>query len=237
MYRPEDHIKSHLGLHWYRNAGAWADQTILESPLSQLDGLIIKEEYIEDGCIDPRDIVGTSHARYNSGMTWREFLHGGKRIGGNLAELEKSSAYYDDPKAVSGNHDTWHVVEIDGKLYSSSSNHRSVIAKFRAHEQLVTKQKIHSLKRYTTNRNAQYQYEKLQEVYLPGQRDFGTEKKLISDDGRTQTYITVVQCHLEARNPPVVELPLAVAASSVAEKNRAFRLLYRLHPKLWDVIR
>jgi len=235
-YRPEDSIETKQGLHWYRTAGSWADKPIEPSPLWDIDGLIIKEEYIETCTVDPRKFVGTSHARYNQGMTWRQFLHGGKRIAKNLADLEKSALYYDDPIAVSGDRDTWHVVEIDGLFYASSSNHRGVIAKFRAHEDLITTQLIHSLRRYTTNKDAQAQYERLQRAYLPGQSDFGIEKKLIRDDGRTKIYESVVRCDLRLGSDPITELSLAVAASEVARHNRFYRLLHRCLPRLWNML-
>ncbi len=236
MYDPEDHIKTSQGLHWYRTAGAWADAPIQPSPLKELDALIVKVEYVEGCFIDPRHLVGTCHASYNQGMTWRRFLHGGKRIEKNLVALEKSAVYYDDPIAATGQTDTWHVVDIDGALFSSSSNHRGVIAKFRAHEDLITLQLVHSVRRYVTNQDARAQHRQLQEVYLPGQKDFGIEKRLVSDDRRIQSYETVVTCDLRVGNKPIVTLPLEKAASVVRRKNRYYRKLHRLSPFLWRLL-
>lgn len=230
----EQHVATPTGRKWLQEAGPWADEKILPSPRHNETNFTTQETRIEDCEIDPRKIVGTSHASYNQGMTWRKFLAYGKRIKTKLDILETKPEYYDDPKGHATDSEPWHLVEINGELFTSIGNHRSVIAKFRAHEEGRIKQRVWSVDRLVVSEDAKRQYLALQAEYLPGERDWGPERDLISEVGSTKQFRIFVDCYLHGLSPNIRRLPIADAAAYVRKRNRVSKAVLSIAPSLWN---
>ena len=100
---------------------------------------------LNDGSRSARKIIGTSHAAYRDGMTWREFLSYGKRMHGKVDGLQRSPGYYRNP---SHHHDDqpsragWSLLEIDGEYAIDEGNHRSVISRFLCEEERTNSQVV-----------------------------------------------------------------------------------------------
>jgi len=227
-------VKSAIGKKWLTQSGAWADEQIKPNPYQDLRNFIVQETRVEDCIIDPRMIVGTSHGRYNQGMTWRKFLANGKRISTKLDVFETASEYYDDPKSYATDTEPWDFDEINGELYTSTGNHRSVVAKFRAHEEGRIEQRVWAVDRMMVSKVAQQQYAELQDEYLPTERDWGPERELISEDGLTKEYRIFVNCYLHGLNQRFYKLPLAEAGAYVRKKNRIGKTIFNFAPSIWS---
>lgn len=234
MKELEDHVKSATGRKWLQEAGPWADEKIQPSPRHEDTNFTIQETRIEDCEIDPRRIIGTSHASYNQGMTWRKFLAYGKRIQTKLDVLETKPEYYDDPKAHATDTEPWHLVEINGELFTSVGNHRSVVAKFRAHEEGRITQRVWSVDRLVVSDEAKRLYQELQDEYLPGERDWGPERELVSEAGATKRFRIFVDCYLHGLSPRIRRLPIEEAAAFVRKRNRISKTVMKLAPSLWN---
>ncbi|MCY3874595.1 MAG: hypothetical protein OXF88_09910 [Rhodobacteraceae bacterium] len=230
----EQLVTTPTGRAWLKEAGPWADEKIRPSPRHDMTNFTIRETRIEDCDIDPRKIVGTSHARYNRGMTWREFLAYGQRIKTTLDVLETNPEYYEDPKGYATDTEPWHLLEINGELYIFTGNHRSVVAKFRAHEEGRIKQRVWSVDRLVVSKVAKRQYHELQAEYLLGGRDWGPKRELISEAGSTKQYRIFVDCILHGLNPNVHRLPLADAAAVVRKRNRVGKAVLNFPISLWN---
>lgn len=233
----EGSVTTPTGKRWVKYAGAWADTPIKPCPRHDLMNFTVKEIRVDDCVIDPRKIVGTTHASYNQGMTWREVLACGKRVKRKLEKLETEPEYYDDPKVYATDSEPWHLIEIGDELYTSIGNHRSVVAKFRAHEDKRTDQLVSSVDRLIVSEVAQRQYEALQKDYLPGECDSGPERELVYENGDTREYRIFVQCRLhDAKGGTFHTLPLEEAAAYVMEWQKFSRPIFNLFPKLWKRI-
>jgi hypothetical protein len=74
------------------------------------------------------NISGTQHPDY-IGMTWREFLRKGRRMGSNIKEYKQNPAYYTDSGFI--RQPGMYIKFIDGKGYvGDDGNHRTCIGKF-----------------------------------------------------------------------------------------------------------
>ena len=213
------------GRRWLKEAGPWADETIRPSrvPAEEAEKFAIQETWIEDCDIDPRNIVGTSHASYRKGMTWREFLASGKRIKTKLEVLETRPEYYEDPIRHKTDEEPWHLLEVNGELYTCTGNHRSVVAKFRAHEEGRTRQRVWSVDRMVVSEDAKEQYQELQAEYLPGEGDCGPKREPVGKAGSSTQFQIFVDCRLHGLRPSVHRLPVADAAPFVRKRNRVIK--------------
>ncbi|UWQ77427.1 hypothetical protein [Leisingera sp. M658] len=229
----EELVTTPTGRKWLQEAGPWADEKIRPSPRHDETNFTIQETRIEDCDVDPRKIVGTSHASYNQGMTWRKFLAYGNRIKTKLDVLETKPEYYDDPKEHATDSEPWHLVEINGELYTSIGNHRSVVAKFRAHEEGRVKQRVWSVDRLVVSDTAKRQYDELQAEYLPGESDRGPERELIGKVGSSKRFQIFVDCHLHGLDSRVHRLPIEEAAAYVRKRNRVGKAVLKFAPSLW----
>lgn len=224
-------ITSETGLRWFRSSGPWADQPIRTNPRRDLIGFVIREVHDVDCVIDPRDIVGMAHGLYNQGMTWREFLRGGKRIAKKLEQIETAPEYYDDPRGYQTlAKEPWVLTEIDGNLYVDGGNHRSVIAKFRAHVEGRTSQLVWRVDRLTISKEAQREYEKLQQCYYAGESDEGAERILVKEEGGVCEYRIEVWINLNTWFATYKErVPIDRAVTYVQQHNRFPRWLMSLY--------
>ncbi|MXW85990.1 MAG: hypothetical protein F4Z55_08775 [Boseongicola sp. SB0667_bin_21] len=232
MEDPEQDAATPTGREWLGNAGPWADERIRPSPHHVEPDFTIQETRIDDCDIDPRRIVGTSRDRYSQGMTWREFLVRGKRIKAKLEALETRPEYYEDPKGHATDTEPWHLVEIDGELYTCTGNHRSVVAKFRAHEEGRTRQRVWSVDRLVVSRDAKAQYQALQAEYLPGEGDFGPKREPVRQSGQTTRFRICVDCRLHGLGRR--RLPVADAAAFVRRRNRVAKAVLDWPRTLWN---
>lgn len=137
---------------WRRTAGPWADEIIEEINFNFINDFKECEERLVDALIDPKKITGASHTNYH-GISWREFLTTGIRISPNIEGLDTNPNYYDNPRSVHF-HDGWTIYDVDGDLFIAEGHHRSIIAKFRAHEDGVKQQQVYDLVRIKLNREA-----------------------------------------------------------------------------------
>lgn len=160
---------------WVKSAGLWADQPIRRFARGDAEQFLIAREIFEDVPIDPRCISCMSKAQYTQGMTWREFLTAGRNIDNALHVFTYNPQYYDDPLAdqVAGTSiyatPQWTLLEIDGQYSVHEGHHRSAIAKFRAHEDGFTEQKIPRIERLKVDHAARHTADRLSQVLRPGQ--------------------------------------------------------------------
>lgn len=239
-----DAVTTPTGKRWLENAGDWADKKIQPFSLGEARDFVVREERKDDCAIDPRKIVGTSHAKYNQGMTWRQLLGAGKKIATKLDVLELRPEYYDDPLAFDndpnnkyGNPDGWHLAEIGNDLFITEGNHRSVIAKFRAHEDGVTSQRVYSVLSLTISEDAMRAYERLQAAYLPGERDSGPERRLISDANGVKVYQIRVRCGLHVfGGAPLKDMEVHEAAEFVSNRNLLRKKVFDFIPNLYQKV-
>ncbi|WP_170327985.1 hypothetical protein [Ruegeria arenilitoris] len=227
-------VSAPTGLRWLEEAGRWADEEIRACPRYDERDFVVWEIKMKNCVIDPRKIVGTSHGAYNQGMTWREFLAYGKRMKKKLDMLETKPEYYDDPKAHATDTEPWSLVEINGELFTDTGNHRSVVAKFRAHEEGRIEQRVWSVDRLIISETAKLQYEELQSEYLPCECDRGLEREMIYLSDSTKRYRIFVNCILHGMNCRVHRLPLDEAAEYVRKRNRSSRVALKIAPQLWN---
>lgn len=228
-----DLVKTPTGRRWLSTADEWADEPIRACPIRELRQFVINEIEDEDVDIDPRKIVGTSHASYNQGMTWRGFLSGGKRIGTKLEVLETKPEYYDDPKRHATDSEPWILDEIEDELFADIGTHRSVVAKFRAHEDGYTRQRVWAVHRHIVCRVAEARYNQLQKEYLPGERDSGPERELIEQIGNQKHYRIFVRCYLHGFDWSSHRLPVEDAVEFVRKRNRVSKAVLSFAPSLW----
>lgn len=237
----DERVTTPTGRRWLETAGVWADEKIERFSLGDTCSFVVREERKDDCTIDPRKIVGTSHGRYNQGMTWRQFLGAGKKISVKLDVLELRPEYYDDPLGFDhdpqnnyGSPDGWHLTEVDGRFFVMEGNHRSVVAKFRAHEDGVISQRVYSVNKMTVSQDAMLAYEKLQDSYLPGEQDSGPERLMVSDQNGVRTYQTWVRCCLrEFGGMKMHEMEVHDAAMFVSQRNRWRKKVFDLVPRLY----
>ncbi|ARC89768.1 hypothetical protein [Rhodovulum sp. MB263] len=160
---------------WIRTAGPWADEPIRRFTRADAEQFLITREILENVPIDPRRISYMSNVRYTQGMTWRAFLTEGGNIDNALYVLTYEAQYYDDPLAdqLAGTsiYSTpgWTLIEIDGHYSVDEGHHRSAIAKFRAHEDGMTGQRIPRLERFKVDHAARHTADRLSQILLPGQ--------------------------------------------------------------------
>lgn len=231
----EDEVTTPTGRKWLEGSDDWACKKIEAFNLSEVLPFVVEWAEEEGAVIDPRNIVGTDHARYNQGMTWLQFLGGGKRIKTKLDVLETKPEYYDDPELHATDLEKWILFEIDGKLYVTVGNHRSVVAKFRAHEENVTGQWVHKVIHLTVSDAARDDYEKLQAAYLPFERDYGPEPECVWCEGQDKRYKIFVHLILHglggSRSHGKMEV--ADALAYVQRRNRIPRRFLDFLPNLW----
>ncbi len=227
-------VSATIGQRWLEEAGSWADEEIRTCPGHDERDFTVWEIKFKDCVIDPRKIVGTSHASYNQGMTWRELLAYGKQLKTKLAVLETKPEYYDDPETHATDAKPWNLLEINGEFYTDAGDQQSVVAKFRAHEEGHTLQRVWSIDRVIVSEIAKRQYEELQKEYLPGEYDWGSEREKIYESGSSKRYRIGVNCSLHGINRRSHRLPLDEAAEYVRKRNRGSRIALKIAPRLWN---
>ncbi|KAF0674883.1 hypothetical protein [Profundibacterium mesophilum] len=234
----KEEVNTPTGRKWVENAGDWANEKIEAFNLNEVLPFVVEWSEEEGAIIDPRNIVGTDHARYNQGMTWLQFLGGGKRIKTKLDVLESKPEYYDDPELHATDLERWILFEIDGKLYVTVGNHRSVVAKFRAHEENITAQWVHKVIHLKVSGAARNAYETLQTQYLPFERDFGPEPECVWCEGPDKRFKIRVHLILHglggSRSHGKMEV--ATALAYVKQRNRVPRRFLDFFPNLWKRI-
>lgn len=227
-------VTTKMGKKWLETAGPWADEPIEPFSLAKAREFVVQEVWVHDCNIDPCNIAGTDHAAYNRGMTWREFLGAGKRMSVKLDVLETKSEYYSDPKKYATDSEPWGFYDFNGKLYVSIGNHRSVVAKFRAHEEGNNVQRVWWVVHLTVSEDAKRAYKELQNQYLPEERDFGPERELVSETDGTYEYKIFVRCWLHNwKGGDLHTLPIQDAVAFVRNKNQIPKRIFQFFPKLW----
>lgn len=103
----------------------FADEKILYLRTADENHFIVRESYIENASIPVESIIGTCHPSYG-GITWREFLSIGQRIGSALDWLENNPEYY----LQKNQKDHIGYIKRPEGYYIEEGNHRSVLAKF-----------------------------------------------------------------------------------------------------------
>lgn len=160
---------------WIETAGDWADEPIRHFCRSDEGPFKIVEETLEDVVVDPRRIERMYNTRYTKGMTWRTFLTEGGNIDNAFLILTQEPEYYDDPLADQRDGTSihcspgWALIEIDGHYSVDEGHHRSAIAKFRAHEEGITAQRIPRLIRFELDHAAEAVADRLSGVLRRGQ--------------------------------------------------------------------
>ncbi|KAB6717010.1 hypothetical protein C8029_06435 [Roseobacter sp. TSBP12] len=174
-------------------------------------------------------------------MTWRVFLSDAKKIAAKLDVLELRPEYYEDPLSYDhdpeikfGHPDGWHLYDDGEKLFISEGNHRSVVAKFRAHEDGITSQRVYSVIKLKASPEARRAYANLQHSYLPFEADSGPERRLISDENGVKLYqIRVRFWLLGFGGPSPYEMEIHEAAKFVERRNRWRKKVFNLVPNLY----
>lgn len=154
------------------NAGAWSDEPIGFFDERAILPFVTRRRVKQNEEIDPRKIIGTSHAAYRDGMTWREFLRYGKRMHGKVDGLQRNPGYYRNP---SHDHDDqpasagWSLLEIDGEYAIDEGNHRSVISRFLCEEERTNSQVVPVVTELTLDRDAMAYAAQLEDLLRYGQ--------------------------------------------------------------------
>jgi len=126
---------------WSDVAGKWADEEIRAFPYNSLNEYFDRSIILQDVIVDPQRIVGSDHPRY-SGVPWRNMLSTGKRISNNIRRYNENSDYFGTVRQPNSNYDHWTLAQIGEDYYICEGNHRSLIAKYLAHENAMRSQII-----------------------------------------------------------------------------------------------
>jgi len=126
---------------WAIIAGNWADGEVKMFPYNSVGEYSDKSIVLQNVAIDPRKIIGSDHPRYY-GTSWRDFLLTGKRVSDNILRYEENPNYYGDVCQQKSHYGHWSLAQIGEEYYICEGNHRSLIAKFLAHEKALKLQII-----------------------------------------------------------------------------------------------
>lgn len=126
---------------WSVVAGNWADEQIIAFPYKSLIEYSDKSKILQNVVIDPKKIVGSDHPRY-SGVSWRKFLSTGKRLSDNLRRFRQNPNYFGETLQPNSHYGHWSLAQIGENYYICEGNHRSIIAKYLAHETTMRTQII-----------------------------------------------------------------------------------------------
>ncbi|EAP0853328.1 hypothetical protein S722_003826 [Salmonella enterica subsp. enterica serovar Oranienburg] len=142
---------------------AWSDNIIAERNINKYQkySQFVRRAYWTDsGSINVFCIRGTDHTDYQ-GLTWREFLHRGRRMDINIRLLEKNPSYYLGTEVKKP---AMHYVSYNGLDWyvGSDGNHRSCLARFLFYEKGLTYLHGVSLRHYEFDDALLSVYEELQ---------------------------------------------------------------------------
>lgn len=103
--------------------GAWDD-----ARWRAVEPFVVAKAWTDRGSVNVFRVIGTQHPDYQ-GLTWREFLQRGKRMGRNLALYQVNPAYYVSPARKDP---SMYYLTLDGGLsyyLGEDGNHRTAIAR------------------------------------------------------------------------------------------------------------
>ena len=227
-------VTTPTGKKWKKTAGAWADAKIQPYLHSTWDPFIIRSVRDHDCTIDPREIVGTTKVGF-VGISWRQALCE-KRMGLKLECLEKKPQYYSDPKHYKTTEESWSFYEIQGQYYPIEGTHRSIVAKFRAHEEGHTSQLVWWVDRLTFSHEAYQAYVDLKSLLLLGEKVFIPVKKRLwpisSEDVKEYEIFVTFRLYTWSGRK-FYTLPIEEAVTFAKNKNPALRRHLAKFPALY----
>lgn len=214
---------------WKQTAGLWADEIIKKIDFDFINKFKEKEERLVDSIIEPSKIVGASHANYHS-ISWREFLTVGQRVLSNIEGLDTNPSYYDDPRSVQF-HDGWRIYDVDGQLFIVEGHHRSIIAKFRAHEDRIKHQKVYDLVKINLNRKAIEEEDIIKSLIRGNQKyEINAEEDTQKSSGNIKYYSTsVTLLNVKGYSNKSLKMHEAINIISTTNKNK-YRIERTLGP-------
>lgn len=229
---------------WHSSAGSWADQPIGHFDEKAVLPFVVARQAKYNVAIDPKKIIGTSHAAYRDGMTWREFLGSGKRMHGKIDGLELTPDYYQNPSRY---HDGkpklagWSLIEIDGEYVIDEGNHRSVIARFLCEEERVNCQVVPVVTKLMLDRGAMARAKQLAKLLRGGQHyDVVSVERGIDDDGTRlfEVLFDVWGARLATNGPvtPLAALQAVLCANRWLYRWEHLKAKFTLNPHASNII-
>lgn len=101
------------------------DEIILDCADLKQNPFLIETRFASNTSIPVSNIIGSSHPNYQ-GISWSNFMAGGKRIESRIKQVDESPEYYYAP----GQKDHIGFLKFSNGYFIEAGNHRSVIAKF-----------------------------------------------------------------------------------------------------------